>query len=99
MDERVFAGNVFSAGGWRSDVCGEGGEDGGAKGGVCGARVVESLGDADEGFGSLEERVGVLEEKGEWKALLECVVGQHGRHEGFASSCYVIVEAHIKRGR
>lgn len=64
MDEWVLEGEVFGAGGGSGDVCGEGGEDRCAEGGVGGAGVVEGLGDADEGFGGLEEGVGVLERGG-----------------------------------
>ena len=61
MDLGVFGFEVGRAAGRGGEIRGEAGEDVRAGVGVCGAGVVEGLGYADERFGGLEERIGVLQ--------------------------------------
>ena len=56
----VARGEVGCAVRWGGEVRGEGGQEGGAGHDVGGAGCIEDLGDADGGFGVLEEGVGVL---------------------------------------
>lgn len=60
LDDGVLRGEVGGARRVRGDVGREGGHQARAGGDVGGAGEVEGLGDADEGFLDLEERVGVL---------------------------------------
>jgi len=68
FDQRVLRGQVRGTVFGGGDVRSEAVHEGCTCVDIGGAGCVEGLSDAKDGFGGLEEGVGVLEEKREWQA-------------------------------